>query len=429
MSADRLPYIAMVDCNNFYVSCERVFQPVLEGLPVVVLSNNDGCIISRSNEAKALGIPMGAPAHKLQHFFAAHGVRVFSSNYALYGDMSARVQDILSRFSPRLEAYSIDECFLDIGELSLERAHALAQEMRKTVGQWTGIPVCVGIARTKTLAKIANRVAKKTPEKNGVCVLESPGEITTTLQSIDIGDVWGIGRRSADKLRARSVRTAYDLSRRTQDWVRDMLTVCGLRTMLELRGIPCIELEQVAPPAQSVSCSRSFGQRVTSLEALEEAITSYVQRAGEKLRRKGLVAQVVQLVIQTNRFADDPQYFGKGQAALPTPSAFTPDILTAALQILRKIYRPGFLYQKAGVVLLELCPENQRQCTFSDFLHNDERKEQKRLMQAMDAVNQRFGRGSLQFASAGLGAKDWHMRQQQLSKKFTTSWAELPTAK
>jgi DNA polymerase V len=419
-------FYLMVDCNNFYASCERVFNPSLEGKPVVVLSNNDGCVIARSNEAKALGIAMGEPAYKREGFFAKNGVHVFSSNYALYGDMSARVMRILAGFAAETEVYSIDECFLLLRGLSTASLSHTAREIRRTVRQWTGIPVCVGIARTKTLAKIANRLAKK--DGDGVRVLEDEYDIERVLGGLETGDIWGIGRRSARRLGDCGVHTALDLKGRDDDWVRRHLTVTGLRTVLELRQIPCIALEDAPPPARSLVCSRSFGTRIESLASLEEAVSAYVQRAGEKLRRKGLVAGAVQVFLETNRFQPGPQYAGSRCRALPAPTADTLDLHGPALEILRDIHKPGYRYQKAGVILLDLSPASGRQLSFLEPC-GEEKAKRDALMRVMDRINTVHGRGALTLAASGLGKKEWHMRQERRSPSYTTSWNELPVAR
>jgi DNA polymerase V len=420
-------FYLMVDCNNFYASCERVFDPRLEGRPVVVLSNNDGCVIARSNEAKALGIAMGEPAYKREGFFTRNGVHVFSSNYALYGDMSARVMRILAGFAAKTEVYSIDECFLLLRGLSIASLMQTAREIRHTVRQWTGIPVCVGIARTKTLAKVANRLAKK-ESGDGVRLLEDDKDIDSVLQNLQTGDVWGIGRRIARYLSACGVHTALDLKGRDDDWVRRHLTVTGLRTVLELRQIPCIALEDAPPPARSLVCSRSFGTRIESLASLEEAVVAYVQRAGEKLRRKGLVAGAIQVFLETNRFQPGPQYAGSRCRALPAPTASTLDLHGPALEILRDIHKPGYKYQKAGVILLDLCPASGRQLSFLEP-RAEEKKRRDSLMRVMDRINTVYGRGALTLAASGLGKKEWHMRQERRSPRYTTSWTELPIAR
>lgn len=420
-------FYLMVDCNNFYASCERVFDPSLEGRPVVVLSNNDGCVIARSGEAKALGIAMGEPAYKREDFFARNGVRVFSSNYALYGDMSARVMRILGGFSEEAEVYSIDECFLLLRGLSSSSLLRTAREIRRAVRQWTGIPVCVGLARTKTLAKVANRLAKR-EDGDGTRLLEDERDIDRVLGGMETGEIWGIGRRNARYLSACGVRTALDLKGRDDDWVRRHLTVTGLRTVLELRQIPCIALEEAPPPARSLVCSRSFGTRIESLASLEEAVSAYVQRAGEKLRRKGLVAGAVQVFLETNRFQPGPRYAANRCRALPAPTADTLALQRPALEILREIHKPGYRYQKAGVILLDLSPAGGRQLSFLEP-HGEEKARRDRLMRVMDRVNAAHGRGALTLAASGLGSKDWHMRQERRSPRYTTSWAELPVAR
>jgi DNA polymerase V len=417
-------FYLMVDCNNFYASCERVFDPSLEGKPVVVLSNNDGCVIARSNEAKALGVAMGEPAYKREDFYAQSGVRVFSSNYALYGDMSARVMRTLGQFCAEAEIYSIDECFLMLRGLDSASLLDTAREIRRTVRKWTGIPVGVGIARTKTLAKVANRLAKK---GDGVRLLENEDDIDRVLQGTEPGDVWGIGRRSARFLAACGVRTSLDLKRRPDDWVRRNLTVTGLRTVLELRQTPCIALEDAPPPARSLVCSRSFGTRVESLTSLEEAVSAYVQRAGEKLRRKGLVAGAVQVFLETNRFQPGPQYSASRCRTLPAPTSDTLALHAPTLQLLRELHRPGYRYQKAGVVLLDLAPAGHRQLSFLEP-RGEERTRREALMRVMDRVNTMHGRGTLTLAASGLGKKEWHIRQERRSPHYTTSWAELPVA-
>lgn len=419
-------FYAMVDCNNFYASCERVFNPALEGKPIVVLSNNDGCVIARSNEAKALGVGMGEPAFKCKAFFARHGISVFSSNYTLYGDMSARVHRVLSHFSPDIEHYSIDECFLLLDGHSRDKLVALAQEIKSTVHRWTGIPVCVGLAKTKTLAKVANRLAKKRPEANGVWMLDNPTQIEQELDLLEVGDVWGIGRRSARELQQSGVNTALELTRRTHDWVKEKLTVCGLRTVMELQGISAIPLEEVPPTARSITCSRSFGTRVTELSGLEEALSAYTQRAAEKLRSRGLQAGAVQVFIATARHSEDRQYSNSGTLTMAPPSSYSPELQSKARKILRSIFREGYRYQKVGILLLDLVKENGRQLSFDDFLDEGGAERKNELMQTLDSINARYGGGVLRFAGAGTGEKQWHMRQNHLSQRFTTSWTELP---
>jgi DNA polymerase V len=393
---------------------------------VVVLSNNDGCVIARSNEAKEMGVGMGEPAYKMEAWFARNRVRVFSSNYPLYGDLSARVMRVLDRFSSDVENYSIDESFLLFRSKNISELLEVGAKIRSTVYRWTGIPVCVGIARTKTLAKVANRMAKKTPGSSGVWLLHETGEIQACLARMEVGDVWGIGRRYAKFLMSRGIRTANDLAGMPREWVKKNLTVNGLHTVLELSQIPCISLEQAPPPAKSLVCSRSFGTRIQDLESLEQALSSYVQRAGEKLRRRGLSAGAVQVFLATNRFQADPQYSASSCCTLPVPTSFTPDLQRYALALLQKLFRPGFKYQKVGVILLDLGGPGSRSMTLP-FLDTgrEEKEEQKALMAVMDKVNARYGRDTVKLAGAGVGEKKWHMRQKRLSRRYTTCWDEL----
>jgi DNA polymerase V len=367
---------------------------------------------------------MGEPAHLRRDFFARHGVRVFSSNYALYGDMSARIMRILAGFAPNTEVYSIDECFLRVRGLDSPALLDLARAIRRTVGDWTGIPVGVGLARTKTLAKVANHLAK---QGDGVRLLEDETDIDAVLARTDPGGIWGIGRKSARYLSARGVQTALDLKRQPDDWIRRHLTVTGLRTALELRQIPCIDLEDPPPPARSLVCSRSFGVLVESLESLEEALSDFVQRAGEKLRRKGLLAGAVQVFLETNRFQPGPQHAPGRCQTLPSPTSDTLALHETALAILRGIHKPGHRYQKAGVILLDLSPAKGRQLSFLES-EGETKRRREALMRVMDRVNATHGRGALTLAASGLGKKEWHMRQEHRSPRYTTAWAELPVA-
>lgn len=418
------PCYALVDCNNFYVSCERVFAPRLEGRPVVVLSNNDGCIIARSNEAKALGIEMGEPAHKRLPFLRRHGVCVFSSNYPLYGDMSARVMRALSRFTPDQEVYSIDECFLYFAAPPAELLNT-ARRIRRTVRQWTGIPVSIGLGPTKTLAKIANRRAKKDPATEGVCLLGDTAAIEQTLARTAVEDIWGIGRRYAHFLHTRGVETGLDLVHMPQDWVRSHLTVVGLQTVLELNGRPCFPLEPMPAPPKSIVCSRSFGRRVRDKTVLREALSCHIQRAGERLRQHGLLAANVRVHLETNRFRPGPQYAVDQAQALPYPTDTTPELQQAAQSVLDHLFQSGFAYQKIGVTLLGLAPRTRYQGHF--FAPEKARQHRQRaLMRTIDHLNAAYGRGTVKWASSGLGPRPWHMRQNQLSPRYTTAWEELP---
>ncbi|MDQ7834410.1 MAG: Y-family DNA polymerase [Humidesulfovibrio sp.] len=419
-----MPLYALVDCNNFYASCERLFRPELKGRPVVVLSNNDGCVIARSAEAKALGIPMGAPAFQWEHVFRRSGVAVFSSNFPLYGDLSARIMSILADMAPGVEVYSIDEAFLDL--TGVADPHALCRDIRQRVLRWVGIPVSIGLARTKTLAKLANRVAKKQPEHGGVFDLESGQGAEAVLAATEVGDVWGIGPRHTKRLWARRVRTALDFVRLPRTWVRREMSVVGLCTQLELSGVSCLSLERAAAPHKSLLCSRTFGRLVSELSHLREAVSTYAVRVAEKLRREGAEATAVQVYISTPRHrVNVAQHSAQATVALASATAHTPDIVEAALRALADCFREGFEYQKAGVMLLGLTPASARQVSLLD-LAPEERQRQRSLMATLDAVNRRFGRGALRYAITCAPDRPWHMRQMRRSPRYTTSWDELP---
>ena len=417
-------WYAMVDGNNFYVSCERVFDPRLEGRPVVVLSNNDGCVVARSPEAKALGIRMGEPWFKRKSELERAGVRALSSNYTLYGDMSARMMTVLEGFAPEMERYSIDEAFLRLsGARTRDEWLAFGTAVRRRVRQWTGLPVCVGIAPTKTLAKVANHLAKQAG-CGGVFSLCSAEEAKRILAEFPVGEVWGIGRRHARLLRDRGILTAGQLAGQSREWTRRHLALPGLRTMLELNGESCIPFEENPPQAKSLMCSRSFGRKVESLASLEEALSAYVHRAAAKLRGKKLLASAVQVFVETSRFAGGGFYANSGCVALSSPTNFTHELNAAALGILRRIYCAGFRYQKTGVLLLDLVGENRRQLSLFDA-PSAGHEAQCRLMKVMDGMNAQYGAGTLQLASVGLGAKPWHMKQEHRTPRYTTRWEEL----
>ncbi len=420
-----MPRYGLVDCNNFYASCERLFRPELKGRPVVVLSNNDGCVISRSSEAKALDIPMGAPAYQWEHVFRKQGVAVFSSNYALYGDLSNRVMSVLADMAPRVEQYSIDEAFLDLS--GLPDAMALCREMRERVVRHTGIPVSIGLARTKTLAKLAAHRAKRDVACGGVFDWDAAPDQQALLRGAAVGDVWGVGRRCAARLAARGgVRTALDFTRLPGEWVRKELTIVGLQTQMELKGISCLPLVDAPAARRSVLCSRSFGELIEEKEHLREAVSDFATRAAEKLRVGGLLASAVQTFVLTPRHRTElPQHQGQAVGTLPGPTDFTPDIVHAALCGLDEAFAPGFAYQKAGVILLGLSSASGRQASLLD-LPPEERERRRALMRVLDGVNRRHGRGTLRLASAAAPDRPWHMRQRRRSPRYTTCWDELP---
>ncbi len=418
---------ALVDCNNFYVSCERVFDPKLKDVPVVVLSNNDGCVIARSNEAKALGIRMGAPAFKCKDLFERHGVRVFSSNYSLYGDMSARVMNCLGSLVPDMKIYSIDEAFLLLNNFS-ESPETFARRIRQTVLRWAGIPVSIGIGPTKTLAKIANRFAKKHPEHGGVLDLTNNPDKASYLKQTPTEDIWGIGGKHSLFLRSYNIRNALDFSRQARDWVKSKMTVTGLQTLLEIQGIPCLSLEDSFVPNKTIISSRSFGGCVGSLDQLKEALACYVSRAAEKLRWQRALCTCIMVFIHTNRFRKDhPQHSCARQLRLLHSTDYTPLLIRNAHDILEKIYRPGHEYKKAGVMLSGIEPRLERQLTFFTPPKIRRIKERK-LMEAMDRINSRWGRGTLKPAAMGT-VKKRKMQRNLLSPRYTTSWHELPVVR
>ncbi len=419
--------IALVDVNNCYVSCERVFNPSLEGKPVVVLSNNDGCVVARSAEVKALGVPMAEPWFKIKDLAKKHGIIAYSSNYALYADMSNRFMSILSTFTPNLEIYSIDECFLDLSGFQRDLTE-YAQEIRRKVKQWVGLPVCVGIASTKTLAKLANHVAKKRGEWNGVCELATlpPSLQDRLFAEIEVGEVWGVGRRLKESLNALGIRTVLDLKSADPIMIRKRFSVVLERTVSELNGIPCIELEEAAANKQQIMSSRSFGQLVYSIGELQESVTLYVARAAEKLRHQGSVAGGIQVYIRTNPFKpEDPQYSQGLTVPMMEPTDDTMRLTRAALAGLKRIYRTGYAYAKAGVMLVELTKRGQQPV---DLFTNHEAVERRSsLMRTMDEINVRYGKNTLGPGISGIvERRAWSMKRGSKSPAYTTDWNELP---
>ena len=416
---------ALVDCNNFYASCERVFNPVLNVKPVVVMSNNDGCVVARSEEAKAVGVGMGVPIFQIQDKIKAHGIEVFSSNYALYGDMSRRVMQTLSLFTPELEIYSIDEAFLNLAGFEERNLSEYAQQIRATVRQWTGIPVSIGIAGTKTLAKVANRAVKKKIAGNtGVLDLTALSTHDGLLRQIAVEDVWGIGPSLSRFLKARGIETALALRDADPRWIKQQLGVVPMRTVLELRGIPCIPLELHPPSKKNICVSRGFSRPVETLAELEEAVASYATRAAEKARRGGLHASALTIFVQTNRFRDDPQYNNAASFSLMAATADTQELIQTALRGLRAIYRKGYRYAKAGVLLNDLVDAGHMQTTFFD---ERDRVRSLRLSNAMDRINADYGAETLHYAATGF-SRTWRTKFMRRSPRFTTRWDELPVA-
>jgi DNA polymerase V len=420
------PVFALADANNFYASCERVFQPALEGRPVVVLSNNDGCVIARSDEAKALGFAMGDPYHLNREKLTRHGVAVFSSNYALYGDMSRRVIDTLGTFTPEIELYSIDEAFLNLAGFERRGLTEYARLIRATVKRDTGIPVSIGIGPTKTLAKVANHLAKAQSESGGVCDLNGV-DVDAALASIEVGEVWGVGPRWAMWLAAQGITTALDLKRADPKAIRRKMTVVGERLVYELNGRSCLPLELVVPPRQGLTVSRSFGQTLTALRPIKDALVAFVGRAGEKLRRQGLMAGQVLVFVTTNRFSSrQPFYANSATVKLPYPTDFTPDLVEAATHLLDRLYRPGFHYQKCGVMLLDLSPVTEVQ---ADLFDTRDRTREAWLMRALDSLNANHGARAVRVGNVGGKRPAWAMRQAFRSPRYTTNWRELPVVR
>lgn len=417
---------ALVDCNNFYASCEKLFRPDLANKPVVVLSNNDGCIVARSQEAKALGIRMGEPEFKVRKFLKEHNVEVFSSNYALYGDISNRVMSVLEDMCPHMEQYSIDEAFLGLEGALIPNLPEFCRQIRAIVLQWTGITVSVGIGSTKTLAKIANHIAKKNPCFDGVYSLHRPEkQIERVLSKVPVGDIWGIGRRQREKLLAAGIYTALDLKEADDIWLRKNLTITGWHTALELRGIPCIDLEQAPPARKSIVSSRSFGTRVHDFSSLAEAVATFTARAAERLRGYGLLTRGIAVHIRTSRHAGE-QYEQTAQCPLSSPTADTGILLRAARGCLESIFVEGYAYAKAGIMLHDLSPKTGQQGNLLTLdSKTDGRSEP--LMGALDRINARYGRGSLKYGAQGPSEAIWHMQQSRRSPLFTSSWDDLPT--
>lgn len=415
----------LIDCNNFYASCERVFQPSLNGKAIVVLSNNDGCVIARSAEAKALGIPMGEPAFKLKELIESNQVSVFSSNYVLYGDMSHRVMTTIGAFVPEMEIYSIDEAFLLLDGLENINLNDLGSKLVTRVLKNTGIPVSLGIAPSKTLAKVANKFAKKYKNYNSVCIIDSDEKREKALKLTKIGDVWGIGRQYAKKLEYYSVNTAWDFTQRSKSWVRQQMGVVGERTWLELRGIPCIETE--SPRAKKTICtSRSFGEKLTSIEPIAEAVANYAAGCAEKLRAQKSTAAVITVFIHTNPFANNqPQYYNQATLSLAVSSNDTTELIDYAMRGLKSIFREGYQYKKAGVIVSEISPERPLQTNMFDTRN---RTKYTTAMVAIDALNARYGRQKVKIASQGFDRK-WKLKNENLSKCYTTNIKDILTVK
>lgn len=417
--------IALVDVNNFYVSCERAFNPKLKNKPIVVLSNNDGCAVARSNEVKALGVNMGAPWFKFKELAKQHGIIAYSSNYALYADMSNRVMSILRQFSPYQEVYSIDESFLDLTEFQSRDLVRYGQQMRQRILQWTGLPVCVGIGSTKTLSKLANHCAKKQTEFKSVCNFNTMAsqELDALLSQIEVGEVWGVGRKLAPKLQVLGIKTVLDLKYANPERLRQQFSVVMEKTIRELNGTVCIEMEEVRPVKQQILSSRSFGYPVTDYNSLAESITLYMSRAAEKLRKQQSYAGSVYVYIRTSPFNEKLPFYSNGLTiALPTPTDHTMQLVAVALWGLKHIYKPSYHYAKAGVMLGELVPQQGMQTDL--FSNTQVTLKTSKLMLTMDGINKKIGKESIKLASEGF-TRPWKMKQGNKSPCYTTKWDDM----
>ena len=412
--------IALIDCNSFYVSCERLFNPKIRRLPVVVLSNNDGCIISRSNEAKALGIKMGEPYFKARNIIIKNNVQVFSSNYSLYGDISRRVMRTLKRFNSKIEVYSIDEAFLDLSNFSDKDVKDVGKEIRNTVLQWTGIPTSIGIAETKTLSKVANHIAKK--QKSGVVSLVNIKDLDPILEKVEVRDIWGVGKQLSKFYIKNGIYNAKQLKNASNTWIKKTKNVLSSRTAMELRGVPCIEIETKQAKRKSCCVSRSFGKKVEKLRELKESVTSYCLNAAEKIRSESLVSKSITVFIRTSPFQNKGIFYSNSKTIdFPIATNNSIEIVKNALTGLDLIYKDGFKYQKAGIILSGLSDSEKGNSLFKST--KDERI--KNLMQSIDSTNYRYGRSTISLASAGINKK-WSMRRQYSSKIDTADFYSLP---
>lgn len=412
---------AHVDCNNFYVSCERAFNPRLNSKPVIVLSNNDGCAVALSEEAKQF-VPMGTPIFECMDVVNKHKIHIYSSNYTLYADMSQRVKGVLSQFSPEIENYSIDESFLSLTGFKNVDLTDYGKRIRETVHRWTGIPSCVGIGTTKTLAKIANKLAKKNKMCQGVLDLTNHCRIEDFLASVDVGEVWGVGWQYTKLLKKDGIYTALDLRNAPDGFIRKNMTVRGLRTVWELRGISCLELEEVRTEKKEIVSSRSFGKDVYSYQEVSEAIASYTTRACEKLRAQESICGHISVWIETNRFkTENPQYSNIISCRLPEPTAYTPIFINYALHLLKRIYKDGYGYKKAGVALMDIVPASEIQLSL--YTNYDHWRTQS-LMTAVDRINSKWGRETVRSGASGY-VRPWSMKRARLSPRYTTNWGEI----
>ena len=415
---------ALADCNNFFASCERVFRPDLQEKPVIVLSNNDGCAIARSNEAKALGIKMGDPFFKIRGLVAKHDIAVFSGNMALYSDMSQRVRWVLEEFSPSIEIYSIDEAFLDLRGMQGIDFDQYAKTISRRCHKLTSIPVSVGIAPTKTLAKIASKLCKQYPKLKGGCYMHRPQDIEKVLRKFPIEDVWGIGRKSAPRLKAMGIRTAYDYTQLPESTIRGLSGITGIRTWKELQGIPCIEFEEGFEAKQSICVSRSFSSDIHDIKELEEQMANFASSLAEKLRKQNSVANEVCVFAYTNRFKEnDPQIHSCQLIQFCSPTNEQRTVVTQAVAATRELFRKGFGYKKAGIIATRITPvQEQMHSLFDD---KEMLEKEHRLTSVVDTVNRAFGKGTIKFAVQGSGKIKSSSENQ--SPHYTTLWSDIPS--
>ena len=411
--------IALIDCNSFYVSCERLFNPKIKNVPVVVLSNNDGCVISRSTEAKKIGIKMGEPYFKVKELVKKNNVQIFSSNYSLYGDLSRRVMKVLKGFSDKIEIYSIDEAFIDLSHIKDENIEDYGKKIRERVLKWTGIPTSVGISCTKTLSKVANHVAKK--NKTGVIFLKD--NIDDVLKNFDISDIWGVGRQLSKLYIKNGINNAYKLKNISNSWVKKSTNVLGAKTVMELRGIPCINLETEETKRKSCCVSRSFGRKVESLNKLKESITTHCLNAAEKIRNDNQTTRSITVFIRTSPFDKNRKYYSNSLTIdLPVATNNSLELVKVAIEGLKKIYKYGYFYQKAGVILSKLSEAGEKNLNLlTPILENKSQT----LMKAIDVTNAKYGRNVISVAQAGIN-NSWKMRREHSSKIDTASFNYLP---
>jgi len=418
----------LIDCNNFYASCERVFNPLLENKPVIVLSNNDGCCVARSNEAKKLGIKMGEPYFKIKDLIIKNNVFVFSSNYELYGDLSNRVVSTLFTFSPDVEVYSIDEAFVNLKNLAVSNYQNTGKQIRERVLNWVGIPVSVGIAPTKTLAKVANEFVKKDKNLRGVLSLidKSEKEIDELLKNLEVGDIWGIGRQYSKKLNSEGITTAYDFKYSNPKFIQKIMTINGLKTQQELKGISCIPIEYETADKKGICTSRSFGRSVVNLGELQEALATHIATASEKLRNQNSKCYKITIFIRTNHFRiNEKQYSNSISYNFQEATHYTPDLIKTGIILLKKIYKSGYSYQKTGVILTDIVPENEAQNTlFNVDLFQYKSPKKDFLIKKIDEVNSKFGNNSVIFGATGI-KKEWKMKNEKRSNRYTTCWNEM----